>query len=184
MRALHIVSTLLEQDDFTDVLHYASRAAETPEEVLGRLGFSRHAGASSYYKIVPLKHSTFTECFGEPNEREHTHTFIRVKPVHDDQARDDYRYHPDTGSATWRLHVEFGVENLYVTTGRDCVENFHPSGRGSLADRLAATIPPLLAAIEAEDGSHSDVYDFCNAVDKRWGNQPNRIIRRKKKEQP
>lgn len=186
MTANSIVARLLE-DDEVDLGHYINRVnTGTVDEVLAALGFTKN-GKYSWAMYVPLTHTEFAKAFGEVDPHTCKRVRIDVGPC---SKRDGTNYHTDDWeSVEYQLQVSFHPESLALSSSRDCVDTSvfnqdgRTSGRGNLAARLNHVIPFLIEAIHAADAAkHTDIYDFFNDVDKRWGKQPNRIIRRKKKQ--
>lgn len=180
-----VVASLLEDDD-VNIDHYMAKVnTGTVDEVLAALGFHKDA-KYRWHLIVPIRHNVFPLAFGESDPHICKHVIIYVGPC---SKRDNTNYHTDDmQSVEYQLQVSYVPEGLALSSSRDCVDTSvfsqdgRTSGRGNLAARLNHVIPFLIEAIHAADAmQHRDIYKFFNDIDKRWGRQPNRLIRRKKK---
>jgi ribosome-associated translation inhibitor RaiA len=174
--ANQLVYNLLEADDPTDDVDPKSyiqlaTTATTVADVLKKFGFADR-------KLnVPLKHTNFISSFDDPKPNL-TSNYIEITV---DQARQQYpsSTRNDDFYHSFETHadVRFHPQNLYITTSRTVIAG----PRGNVAQRLNHVIQFLIEAIHAEDGRHTDLYALFNAIDKRWGKQPNRIVKRRKK---
>lgn len=185
MTASTIVARLLEDDD-VDIEHYISKVNNgTVDEVLASLEFHKD-GKARWHRVVPLTHTNFPKAFNEPDPHVCNHVIVYVGPS---SIRDGgYEHRDDWHAVEYKLQVSYVPQGLALSSSRDCEDTSvfsqegRTSGRGNLAARLNHVIPFLIEAIHGADAAqHQDIYKFFNDIDKRWGRQPNRIIRRKKK---
>lgn len=174
-----IVARLLE-DEFDDTEHYIGKVnTGTVDDVLTALKFTK-SYRQHWERKVPLNHTQFPLAFGQPDPHQCRVVRIDVGPS------SSPKYAFDTGL---ELQVSYTPEGLALSSSRNCEDTSifsqdgRISGRGNLAARLNHVIPFLIEAIAGADAAkHQDIYKFFNDIDKRWGRQPNRIIRRKKKQ--
>ena len=180
-----IVARLLE-DEFDDIEHYTSKVNNgTVDEVLAALNFHKDA-KYRWHLVVPITNTNFPKAFGEADPHVCNHVIVYVGPC---SIADKTAYHTDDMHAVnYKLNVSYLPQGLALSSSRDCEDTSvfsqdgRISGRGNLAARLNHVIPFLIEAIHGADAAHHvDIYKFFNDIDKRWGRQPNRIIRRKKK---
>ena len=178
---------MLEDED-VDIDHYMGRVnTGTVDEVLAALEFSKD-GRAHWKRIEPISHNNFPLAFGEREPHVCNYVTIYVGPC---SKRDGTNIHHDDWDAVeYKLQVSYVPQGLALSSSRDCEDTSvfsqegRTSGRGNLAARLNHVIPFLIEAIHGADAAkHNDIYNFWRDIDKRWGRQPNRIIRRKKKQQ-
>jgi len=175
--ANQLVYNLLEADDPTDdvdpksYIQLATKAT-TVEDVLKKFGFDAHRRLR-----VPLEHTNFITSFDDPKPNL-TSNYIEISI---DQARQQYpsstRHDDFYHSFETHADVRFHPENLYIADSRTVTAG----PRGNVAQRLNHVIQFLIEAIHAEDGRHTDLYDLFDAINKRWGKQPNRLVKSRKK---
>jgi len=201
MNSLRIVDALLGgEDDDIPIEHYTQRVTVgTAEQVLTKLGFKQEYG--DWKMRVPLKHNRFHFSFGEPvanrpRPRVGYHSAVPITAVVDpntlesnyieirvDAERDyeDPRYPGQqiAGRPTdYARVVHFSPENLSISSSRLALGS--ESGlRGPLPARLNAVIRDLFDAIAKADAEkHDDLYEMFSAIDRHWGKQPNRFVKK------
>lgn len=180
VNAQNIVARLLE-DDEVDVDHYMGMVnTGSVEDVLAMLGFKADYH-NSWRTRVPLEHTDFPTAFDHPNEYGNArYVEVHVGPCHKRRSPDDPQqgiHQDDHEAVSYKMSVSFLPEHLYIAHSRDCIAG----QRGTLGARLNHVVRFLIDAIHKVDAEkHTDLYKFACAIDKAWGKQPNRIIRRKK----